>query len=75
VQQRNMLKENLSKAVEEIRAGGDAPELPDPAEVAKRIEAAMYKHFGERCSRLPVLAASLCSQFSSRAFALFLSAW
>ncbi len=41
-----MLGDALAKAVEEIRAGGDAAELPDPTEVAQRIEAAMYKHFG-----------------------------
>ena len=35
------------RAVEELKAGGHEGALPDPDMVAQRIEATMYKHFGE----------------------------
>ncbi len=40
------MKESLTRALEELKAGGFEGELPDPAMVAERIEATMYKHFG-----------------------------
>ncbi len=40
------MRERLTRAVEELKAGGHEGKLPDPAMVAERIEATMYKHFG-----------------------------
>ena len=40
------MRESLTRAVEELKAGGHEGDLPDPAMVAERIEATMYKHFG-----------------------------
>lgn len=44
------MKESLTKALEELKAGGYEGDLPDPAMVAERIEATMYKHFGGHSS-------------------------
>lgn len=49
LQQRREIKESLTKALEELRAGAHEGELPDPAMVAEQVEAAMYKHFGKTC--------------------------
>jgi hypothetical protein len=41
------MKESLTRALEELKAAGHEGDLPDPDMVAQRIEACMYKHFGE----------------------------
>lgn len=47
MQARNWFQEALTTATEEAKAEDAAFEGPQPAELAKAIEAALFKHFGK----------------------------
>ena len=47
VQARTWFEEALTTATEEAKAEDAAFEGPQPAQLAKAIEAALFKHFGE----------------------------